>query len=370
MKVLLNTPPLDRLGGVANFYLDLRGHIGDEVVYFYIGRRNGESPLLAVFRLLADYLRFVWVLWRQRFDIVHLNPSLGPLAIWRDGIFVLIARAFGKKTVVFMHGWNRDYEQRIRRRGMWLFRLTYFRVDAVIVLANEFQASLRSMGYVGPVEVMTTTFNSDLLSGAKRCRTRTDSSEPFHILFLSRIERQKGIMESLRAFAILQANQPNVRMTVAGTGAALEEAQEYVRHNNVRNVAFLGYVRGQQKTEAYSRAHCCLFPTYWGEGMPITVVEAMAFGLPVITRPVGALADFFRDGEMGFVTESKDPAVFAQLVARLMEMPNLCEQMSRTNREYAMRHFAAPGVAARLRATYQTVIAGEACASGKAEGNS
>jgi glycosyltransferase involved in cell wall biosynthesis len=212
------------------------------------------------------------------------------------------------------------------------------------------------MGYTGPIHVITTTFDSTLLSTAKRYRTRTNAKEPFNILFLSRVERQKGIIEALQSLAIVQAMHPNVHLTVAGTGNALEEARHYVRKNKIPNVKFIGYVRGSQKAQAYSLAHCCLFPTTWGEGMPITVVEAMAFGLPVITRPVGALADFFRDGEMGFLTESKDPAVFAQLVERLLIAPDLCKRMSRTNREYAMCHFTAPSVAARLGAIYQAIV--------------
>ena len=157
---------------------------------------------------------------------------------------------------------------------------------------------------------------------------------------------------SLKALAILQEKYPNVHLTVAGTGAALEEARQYVADNRILNVTFAGYVRGEEKAEVYSHAHCCLFPTWHPEGMPITVVEAMAFGLPVITRPVGALADFFRDGEMGFLTESRDPAVFAQLVGRLIEDPELCTRIDHTNRRYAHDRFAASVVARELLRLY------------------
>lgn len=355
MKVLLNTPPLDKAGGVAGFYLNLRRHLVEGIVYFHVGRRGAESGLRAASRILADYVRFAWVLSRGGFDIVHLNPSLGPKAVWRDAVFHVIAKATRKRTIVFMHGWDKDHEAKLRRRGLKLFRFAYFHADAFLVLAKEFETSLREMGYQGPVHVMTTTFDEQLLSKASGARTRKRTDEPFDVLFLSRIERRKGILEALKAFAIIQAKYSNVRLTVAGSGGAVEEALQYVKDHNIRSVSFRGYLRGEQKAEAYSQAHCLLFPTFWGEGMPITVVEAMAFGLPVITRPVGALADFFENGRMGFVTGSLAPEDFARLVERLIEDPALCETIGRANREYARSHFAASVVAARLNSLYQSV---------------
>jgi glycosyltransferase involved in cell wall biosynthesis len=89
--------------------------------------------------------------------------------------------------------------------------------------------------------------------------------------------------------------------------------------------------------------------------MPNAVLEAMAFGLPVVTRAVGGIRDFFEDGRMGFVTESRDPAVFAGFLARLVADPALRASMGRYNREYARGRFAASVVAARLLEIYAQV---------------
>jgi glycosyltransferase involved in cell wall biosynthesis len=356
MKILLNTPPLEETGGVANFYSCLRNYLKSEVVYFIIGKRGKESPWLSLFRLMADYIRFIGALCRSNFDIIHLNPSLLPRSVLRDAVFIIIARAFSKKTVVFIHGWNKEYERSLRHHGMCFLRMTFLHADAIIVLASEFQRSLQLMGYTGPIYVMTTTFDDALLPKDNVQRIWIDAKESFNILFLSRIELQKGIIEALQSLALIQSVHPNVHMTIAGTGSALEEARHYVRDNDIHNVDFLGYIRGEKKARAYLQAHCYLFPTNWGEGMPITIVEAMAFGLPVITRPVGAIADFFRDGEMGFLTESMDPMILAKLVERLLLAPELCERISDTNREYAMHHFSAHIVADRLRSIYQSIM--------------
>jgi glycosyltransferase involved in cell wall biosynthesis len=89
--------------------------------------------------------------------------------------------------------------------------------------------------------------------------------------------------------------------------------------------------------------------------MATSVLEAMSYGLPVITRPVGGIADFFQDGTMGFLTESCDPAVLAALTERLIVDPTLRLHIGAFNRRYAREHFAASVVAQRIQRIYLAV---------------
>ena len=89
--------------------------------------------------------------------------------------------------------------------------------------------------------------------------------------------------------------------------------------------------------------------------MPTSVLEAMAYGLPVVTRPVGGLKDFFEDGKMGYITESLAPSVFAEAVEKLIREPETCRRMGRYNREFAHEHFAASRVAERIKRIYHEV---------------
>jgi glycosyltransferase involved in cell wall biosynthesis len=357
MKVLLHTPDLKTQGGVTAFCATIKNSFKSEVDYFIAGPRDEtEHRIYTPLRMLSDYVRYFWIMVSRHYDVIQVNPSFRIGALSRDAGFVLIAKAFHKKVIVFIHGWDKEFERKLRAKCLWLFRCTYFHADAFAVLARDFKGRLESMGYMGPIYVgRTAVDNTLLLSLRDDNSSRPHSHKPFNVLFLSRIIKEKGIMEALKGFGILRSKNPDVTMTVAGDGEGMEEAKKLIEERKIPDVRFVGYVSGEEKAKELSRAHCYLFPSY-EEGMPISVLEAMAFGLPVITRPVGALADFFENGAMGYMTESKAPEVFAGLMQKLLDDPVACEQMGQYNRKYAKEHFSASSVAAQIESIYSDVL--------------
>ena len=361
MSIVVTAPVLDRSGGVAAYYATLKEHLQTHVHFCPTGSRADREPLIvAGARLLSDYGRFCRMAGASRCDLVHLNPSLGPKALLRDGLSLLIAKALGKKVLVFLRGWDCACESSIRNRHLSLFRRVYFKADAFIVLASQFQSVLREFGYDKPIYVETTVVPDEVFSRAriKLAHPKLDRTGT-NILFLSRIEEGKGIYEAIDAFRLLREKCPCATLTVAGDGAELENARKYVRTAALDGVRFLGWITGEQKHQAFSDADVYLFPTRWGEGMPHSVLEAMAYGLPVITRPVGGLVDFFEPGRMGYLTDSSDPRVLASLLERLARDLNLRQEIARYNHAFAGSNFAASVVARRLAEIYRRTIYGK-----------
>ena len=356
MKVLMLSPDLRTKGGVAAFCATIKGSFRSQVDYFVAGPR-GESRygIQTLSRMLSDYARFFWTMATRRYDVVQVNPSLRIGALTRDGGFVLIAKAFRRRVVVFVHGWDKEFERKLRAKGMPLFRLAYFRADAFVVLARDFKGRLESMGYAGPIHIGRTAVDNGLMESSKRDGpSRPGSKRPFNVLFLSRLVKEKGITEALTGFGILRSKNADVTMTVAGDGGGTAEAKRLVGELKIPDVRFVGYVSGEGKARELRQADCYVFPSY-EEGMPISVLEAMAFGLPVITRPVGALADFFEDGVMGCLTESKAPEVLAGLMQKLLDDPAARERMGQYNRRFAWEHFSAAAVTGLLESVYSDV---------------
>jgi len=357
MRVLVTAPDLEETGGVATYYAVLREHLGADVDFCLVGTRTGrETALGKAVRLLRDYGRFYRAAQSKRYDLIHLNPSLGPNALLRDGLSLLLAKSLGHRVLVFLHGWDPACEAAIRRRFLPLFRWVYFRADAFVVLASQFRSALQEFGCHKPIYLETMVVPDEIFSYAAG-RPAPVPRDRLNILFLSRLEKAKGIYEAIAAWRILKKKYPTLVLTVAGDGSERESAQRYVQSQNLKDIVFPGWVRAQTKLETFANADLYLFPSYH-EGMPNSVLEAMACGLPVVTRAVGGVRDFFEDGKMGFLTESRAPEVFASLVERLILDPGLRQAMAGYNRSFAQQNFTASAVARRLTEMHRRTIAG------------
>jgi glycosyltransferase involved in cell wall biosynthesis len=359
IRVLMATPDMSRPGGVSQYLRVLRRHLRDSVRYITIGKRSeGERADRAVWRLALDSWRFAQALKNGAYDIVHLNPSFLPRALIRDGILLLISKARRKTAIVFVHGWDDSFEGALSAHFARLFRFVYNRADAFIVLSEEFKLKLRRLGYEKNVFVQGAPVEDELLENCQPTPQNHGHGRrnSFNILFLARVEKEKGIYEALEAYRLLKQRYPFVSLMVAGDGSELPGAVRYACAQKLPDISFSGHVEHAAKYEIFQNADAYLLPSY-NEGLPISVLEAMACGLPVITRAVGGLRDFFRDGEMGFITESRNPEVFASLICRLIRNPALCSSISRLNRTYARDQFTGPRVAASLERIYRSVLA-------------
>lgn len=358
-RVLVVTPPMSNRGGVAHYYRALREHLGPEIEYFTRGGGGDGTSVSGVFRLWNDVRRFERELRNGDPGIVLLNPSFGYKSLLRDRYFLLRAKRAKKPVIVFFRGWNSKCERFVRRYLLSWFRSTFFQANLVIVLSSAFERSLREMGFEGPVIVETTVVPDSVFDSVQaRAKEPTSSGERHacNVLFLSRIERDKGVYHVIETHRILLKQHPRVTLTIAGTGSELARAKQFARRERIPGVRFLGYVEDQAKEAAYRDADIFYFPSFYGEGMPNAVLEAMAYGVPVVTRPVGGLGDFFENEKMGFVSDSRDPAEFAELIGALVVDERRRREMGGFNRSYAERRFKASGVAKRLYDIYDRLV--------------
>jgi glycosyltransferase involved in cell wall biosynthesis len=341
-KILINVPSLRLPGGVANHYLGLEPFWKCKVKYNEVGRRYG---IPGVFFILYDYIRFFIIINIFHYDVVVINPSLGWAAVLRDAIFLGLAKLSRRPIVVYFHGWDAGMQAAIDRRPHY-FSFVFGRANAFIVLAKEFSDKLKFWGIKSKVYLSSTKVDDRLISGFDIDNKVFSGT----VLFLARIEKKKGVILALEAFSRVVENNSAARFVVAGSGESLAAAEAMVKEKCIPNVEFLGAVSGDQLIEAFVSSDIYLLPTTHGEGMPTSVLEAMAFGLPVITRPVGGLKDFFLDGEMGFISESLDPIWYADCIEKLMSNPGLIKRISKYNHRYAREHFLASKVASHIEA--------------------
>ncbi|MDA0989288.1 MAG: glycosyltransferase family 4 protein [Verrucomicrobia bacterium] len=354
----MTTPDLTMPGGVAIFCQSIQSALGPDVDYLTIGRRTGESGSMSTTlqRLRRDAAAVRAATASGRYDVLHVNPSLTPKAMIRDGNHIRLATRNQTHAVAFFHGWDPKVQRLVQRFGRLFMRATFYKSRALIVLASEFREQLRQMHCPTPVHLMATVVPDDVMAQAATAvdqRFAAHQHGVFRLLFLSRIEPEKGIFETLDAFAILQKTHPNMELVVAGSGSALDAARQRVAERGLQRVNFTGYITGEDKHRAFREADVFLFPTAHGEGMPISLLEAMAYGLPIITCPVGGIRDFFVDHKMGTLIQDRLPETIAAAVAAWLSDPERLQTTGRYNHGYCREHFASSCLAAQLWDLYR-----------------
>lgn len=348
MKILVNTPDINLLGGVANHYKGLQNYWSEDVRYNYIGGRKGiPGPIC----LLYDYLKFFFHCAFGNYDVILLNPSLGKTAVKRDKLFLKIAKLFLKKTIVFFHGWEETIANEIDKNPP-SFSKTFGKADGMIVLASVFKQRLMSWGINTPIYLSTTKINDSLIENFDVNKKQPDQT----VLFLARIEENKGIFTTIEAIKQVQRKYPDCQLNIAGDGGALLKAKGYVNEHQIKKVTFLGNLKDKAVVQAFENASIYILPTSHGEGMPTSLLEAMAFGLPIISRPVGGTIDFFKDGKMGFLLDSLNPEDYAEKIIHLLDNPEQISSISKYNHNYACDHFLASKVSVNLERIIREIV--------------
>lgn len=359
---LVLVPDLRQAGGVANYFRVLRLDDIPGVDYFAVNRDGTSSLLLKLahaFGILASFVRRV-----RSYRLIHINPSLNRNSYYRDMVFVWLACRLGVATLVFFRGWDEGFEARLRgsRLQRLIFRQTYARATAFIVLGEHFRQKLLALGVDPgkPVYVETTVASDEGAGNVEVAAKLLGADEPVRMLFLSRIVRQKGIYIAIDAFAACKRALPKRPMSlhIAGSGFELAAVRQYVIDHDVADVVFEGDVSGQRKAELLSASHIMVYPTFYGEGLPNCVLEGMLFGLAIVARPVAAIPEVVRHGVNGLLSDSLDARRFTDMLITLVQDPEMLHRMAAVNREVALRRFAPIVVRRRIETIYWRTASG------------
>lgn len=150
----------------------------------------------------------------------------------------------------------------------------------------------------------------------------TDAFEPRfakgdYFLYLGRLSAEKGVVTLLEAISGLAAG---AKLVVAGTGPLEDELKE--RFGGLDAVSFAGYLSGKKLQDAIRGALAVVIPSEWYENAPMSVLEAMAYGKPVIAARIGGIPEMVHDNETGFLFESGDVDDLRGKLAGMRSLPS------------------------------------------------
>ena len=171
-----------------------------------------------------------------------------------------------------------------------------------------------------------------------------------YFLYLGRLSPEKGIQTLLSAARRLQG----VNIKIAGTGPLELEVKRQAE--SLGNLDYVGYVHGQQKQDLVRGASAMIVPSEWYENFPISIVEAMSSGTPVIASNIGGLPEMIDDGCSGLLFEPGDAEMLTSCIKRVHENHAWATSMGLSAFERARDMFSPEKHTDKLEAIYQAAV--------------
>jgi glycosyltransferase involved in cell wall biosynthesis len=293
---------------------------------------------------LRDFSRLIRMLVRVRPDaaLVHATSSV---SILRDWIFMATARLAGARVICHYHGTiHARFPSGETRSGRAIGRLLMSAAHCVIVLSPNYRQKMGSawkrddlawapnVADVALFRNMPADMPAPWLAPGERA-----------VLFVGRLSAPKGIYDLFDAIPRVIERHPETRFVLVGV-AESDSMEPLIRAEARRRgiaarLTFLGSLKGRDKAAAFVTSKMIVVPS-WTEAFPLVIPEAMAAGLPVIATAVGAIPDFVKDGEDGFLVATRNPPELADRICRLLDDEGLRRRISERVRERAPREFA------------------------------
>lgn len=305
-------------------------------------RDGGAFTKLAY--LVKGFLQFLLSV--PFYDIVHIHTSEPPSAL-RKVLFMAVSKLLGKIVIVHFHSFSVDTT--IKSRYQWVYRYLFGKADVVLVLSKYWQDELyHTFGFrENKVKVLYNPCTTEI--------SDADYIKKKEILYAGTVNARKGYADVIKAFAKIAGKYQDWRIVFAGNGEIAEGKALAQQLGIATQTVFLGWVREEDKDRAFKEASVFCLPSY-AEGFPMGVLDAWAYGLPVITTPVGGIPDIAVDGENCLLFNPGDIDKLAVQMDRMLSSDSLREKISGRSSVLAKGIFSIGEVTKKLGEIYQNVI--------------
>ncbi len=276
------------------------------------------------------------------YDIVHFHCSETPSAL-RKCMFMWWAKMWKKKTIVHFHAFSP--ETTIESKYKVLYKYLFGRADRVVVLSGFWRQSVNKVFHLSDKVVVL--YNPCIAEISD-----TSYSSQKHILYAGTVNARKGYAVLIKAFALIALKYPEWKIVFAGNGE-VEHGRALAKELGIEEqTIFLGWVNGDAKDKAFKEASVFCLPSY-AEGFPMAVLDAWAYGLPVITTPVGGIPDIARDGENLLLFQPGDIEALGMQLEKMMADETLRTKIAKESCRLAATTFNLATINEQLGVLYE-----------------
>lgn len=286
--------------------------------------RDGNS-LRKLWYLFSSLLQYIVLL--PFYDIIHIHIATTQSAK-RKQLFFYPAKWMGKKIIFHFHPSNEKFL--FEPYNQKLYRRLFSQADLVLVLSEQWKKWIK--------DALSITEHIEVLYNPCPKVNRRDDIRENHILFAGTIIPRKGYGDLIKAFSLIAEKHSNWKVVFAGNGE-IEKAKRIAKDCGIsQQIEFLGWVKGEKKEEVFQKASIyCLASD--GEGFPMGVLDAWAYGIPCVVTPVGGIPDIVKDGVNGLIYPVGDIKELASKLDLLICNENLQKSIVKETDKYVNNDF-------------------------------
>lgn len=310
IKVLMIGPGRNVMGGIStvvNSYYNLG--LDKRIKLRYIATMKDGSKIKKLSVAIKAYIQFKKCL--KDFDIVHIHMA-AQASFYRKSIFVQLAKKNGKKIIIHQHSADFDdfYLKQSNSVNQQKIKNIFSLADKVIVLSEEWAKFYAD--HICDVNKIIIIHNGVIMPIYKK----TDYTD-HNVLFLGRLGERKGSYDLINAIPNVLKRVPDAQFFLGGDGE-IEETQRIINNNGLsEHVKILGWVRDSEKENYFKICSVFVLPSYH-EGMPMSVLESMSYGLATISTNVGGIPQIIDNGIDGFRIDAGNIEELTASIVRLL----------------------------------------------------
>lgn len=282
---------------------------------------NWRNSIFIVKLWYAFYSYFLFILYMifcKSIKIVHIQGAAFA-SFERNIFFVRIGKLFKRKVIMHMHCADfKSYYDPSNHKNRIINTINS--CDLFLVLSDSWKEYFINIGVKKEIIIVL----NNTISEPKYVHVKKNS-KCLNLLYLGVIGERKGIYDILRAIKDNKNIFQGQLILRIGGNQEEEKLKNMINEYNLKDIViFEGFVSGLKKIECLNWADVYILPSF-NEGLPIGILEAMSYGCPIISSPVGGIPSIVKNAENGFVVEPGNSIEIAEAIIKFINNKNLID---------------------------------------------
>ena len=333
MKVIMVGPNYKKVKGGMSTVVQgyLRNEFLNNVELIFISTYEEKSKVKKMLLAIKAYIKIIWLLTRDKIDIVHINMAAGA-SFYRKSIIVLLGKIFNSKIIIHMHGgaFQKFYLNTNDKIAKKYIHYTFSKCEKVIVLSKEWKVFFKENNFKNNIEVL---HNGVVISKENKYNCKNTD-----LIFIGKICENKGVYDLLKCIRELKEEIPNIKLKIAGIGEEEKLRKKILDYKIEDNIELLGWINAETMRNVFNNIGILILPSYH-EGLPMCILEAMSFGIPSIATKVGGIPTLIEHEKEGLLFEAGNNKELKDCIKKLIENSDLRDKMSNNSYKKCKKEF-------------------------------